>query len=57
MSEKKHAKVTVELSAVEMVWLHSQHLFQKIEEGSYSTLSEIKFYKNNNGVEIRLQGG
>jgi hypothetical protein len=38
-----------------MVWLHSQHLFQKIEENSYSQ-NEIKFYKHNSGVEIRFQG-
>jgi hypothetical protein len=40
-----------------MVWLHSQHLFQKIEENSYSSQNEIKFFKSNNGVEIRFQGG
>ena len=37
MSEKKVRKVTVELNPVEMVWLHSQHLFQKIEEGSFTS--------------------
>lgn len=47
--------MTVELNPVEMVWLHSQHLFQKIEESSYSQ-NEIKFFKSNNGVEIRFQG-
>ncbi len=30
MSEKKVRKVVVDLNPVEMVWLHSQHLFQKI---------------------------
>ena len=38
-----------------MVWLQSQHLFQKIEE-SNSTCNQVKFFKNNNGVEIRFQG-
>ena len=57
MSDKKGRRVSVELDAVQMVWLHSQHLFQKIEESSYSSTSEIKFYKNNNGVDIRFQGG
>lgn len=56
MSQKKSRRVSVELDSVQMVWLHSQHLFQKIEENSYSTLNEIKFFKNNNGVEIRFQG-
>lgn len=56
MSDKKLRKVTVELNPVEMVWLHSQHLFQKIEESSGSGSNEIKFFKNNNGVEIRFQG-
>lgn len=55
MSEKKSKRVSVELNPVQMVWLHSQHLFQKIEESS-SISSEIKFYKNNNGVDIRFQG-
>ena len=55
MSEKKVRKVSVELNPVEMVWLHSQHLFQKIEESSFEG-GEIKFYKNNSGVEIRFQG-
>jgi hypothetical protein len=50
-------KMTIELDPVQMVWLHSQHLFQKIEEGTLPGESEIKFYKNNNGVEIRFQGG
>jgi hypothetical protein len=49
MSEKRTRKVSVELNPVEMVWLHSQHLFQKIEESSYSQ-NEIKFFKNNSGV-------
>jgi len=49
MSEKRMRKVTVELNPVQMVWLHSQHLFQKIEESTY-TQNEIKFFKNNNGV-------
>lgn len=31
MSEKKVRKVSVDLNPVQMVWLHSQHLFQKIE--------------------------
>lgn len=56
MSEKKAKKVSVDLNPVQMVWLHSQHLFQKIEQSSYLSHSEIKFYKNNNGVEIRFQG-
>jgi hypothetical protein len=56
MSDKKLRKVTVELNPVQMVWLHSQHLFQKIEESSYLSQSEIKFFKNNAGVEIRFQG-
>jgi len=56
MSEKKLRKVTVELNPIEMVWLHSQHLFQKIEESSISSQNEIKFFKNNSGVEIRFQG-
>ena len=57
MSEKKLLKVCVDLNPVEMVWLHSQHLFLKIEESSSLGQSEIKFFKNNNGVEIRCQGG
>ncbi len=57
MSEKKVLKVCVDLNPVEMVWLHSQHLFLKIEESSSVGQSEIKFFKNNNGVEIRCQGG
>ena len=47
--------MTVELNPVEMVWLHSQHLFQKIEESSGTASNEIKFFKNNSGVEIRSQ--
>ena len=27
-------KVTVELTPIQLVWLHSQHYFQKIEEES-----------------------
>jgi hypothetical protein len=50
MSDKKLRKVTVDLNPVEMVWLHSQHLFQKIEESSGSASNEIKFFKNNSGV-------
>lgn len=34
MTDKKVKKVTIDLSPVQMVWLHSQHLFQKIEENS-----------------------
>jgi len=30
MIDKKMKKVTIDLSPVQMVWLHSQHLFQKI---------------------------
>ena len=56
MSERKVRKVSVELNPVEMVWLHSQHLFKKIEDASYSGENEIKFFKNNSGVEIRFQG-
>lgn len=56
MSDKKLRKVSVDLNPVQMVWLHSQHLFQKIEESSFLSQTEIKFYKNNNGVEIRFQG-
>ena len=39
-----------------MVWLHSQHLFQKIEETAFEGHSEIKFFKSNSGVEICFQG-
>jgi hypothetical protein len=31
MLDKKSKRVMVELNPVQMVWLHSQHLFQKIE--------------------------
>lgn len=50
MSEKKVRKVTVELNPVELVWLHSQHLFKNIEERSFSSQNQIKFFKNNSGV-------
>lgn len=34
MSEKKNnnKKVIIELDPIQLVWLHSQHLFQKIEQ-------------------------
>lgn len=52
MSDKKSLskKVTIELTPIQLVWLHSQHLFQKIEEDALSNGYDIKFYKNNNGV-------
>jgi len=55
MADKKTKKVTIDLSPVQMVWLHSQHLFQKIEENSESRSNEVKFFKNNSGVEVRFQ--
>lgn len=55
MTDKKTKKVTIDLSPVQMVWLHSQHLFQKIEESSESKCNEVKFFKNNSGVEVRFQ--
>ena len=39
-----------------MVWLQSQHVFKKLEDASKSGQNEIKFFKNNSGVEIRFQG-
>jgi hypothetical protein len=30
MTDKKIKKVCIDLTPVQMVWLHSQHLFQKI---------------------------
>lgn len=51
MSEKKSSKkVIIELSPIQLVWLHSQHVFQKIEEDAQSKGNDIKFYKNNTGV-------
>ena len=57
MSEKKSRKVSVQLNPIEMVWLQSQHVFKKLEDASKSGQNEIKFFKNNSGVEIRFQGG
>ena len=57
MSDKKNTnkKVVIELDPIQLVWLHSQHLFQKIEEEALKVGEDIKFYKNNNGVELRYQ--
>ena len=52
MSEKKtlSKKLSIELTPIQLVWLHSQHIFQKIEEDGLSNGHDIKFYKNNSGV-------
>jgi uncharacterized beta-barrel protein YwiB (DUF1934 family) len=48
-------KVTIDLTPIQLVWLHSQHEFQRIEEEALENGHEIKFYKNNSGVELRYQ--
>lgn len=47
--------MTIELTPIQLVWLHSQHIFQKIEEDGEANGDDIKFYKNNSGVELRFQ--
>lgn len=40
---------------MQLIWLHSHLEFKDIEETTKSGVNEIKFYKNNRGVEIRYQ--
>jgi hypothetical protein len=51
----KNYKLGVPLSPVELIWLHSQHYFMKVEESTRTDECEIKFYKVNGGVEIRFE--
>lgn len=56
MSDKKVSKkVTIQLTPIQLIWLHSQHEFQRIEEEALKIGHDIKFYKNNTGVELRYQ--
>jgi len=51
----KNYKLTVALSPVELIWLHSQHYFMRVEQETRTEQCEIKFYKVNGGVEIRFE--
>jgi hypothetical protein len=46
----KGYKLSISLSPVELIWLHSHHHFMKIEQDTKVDNNEIKFYKVNGGV-------
>ena len=56
MEKARQMKETILLSPVQLIWLHSSLEFKAIEDISKDRGNEIKFYKNNKGVEIRYLG-
>ena len=55
MEKVRHLKETINLTPVQLIWLHSHLEFKDIEESTKNGANQIKFYKNNKGVQIRYQ--
>jgi hypothetical protein len=56
MSDHKQRRLQIDLSPIQVVWLQTQLVFQKIEEQLNNSRYSVQFYKLNNGIEIRVYG-
>lgn len=56
MSDHKQRRLQIDLSPIQVVWLQTQLVFQKIEDQLSNSRYSVQFYKQNHGIEIRVYG-